>query len=328
MFNRAQARKIVADETGMSDTEKLNNLLEDIRAMVYALYSEVDYIPKAVMCFEVQCFLLECAKDCTNVYKGITLPPHLESVDGGWAMSEKHQFRMKDQWREWSPAVTDKHGCDLVISDVPTESPHELDIDPLGTFCQCGFISSSRADNGKAIHVKYITDDFVEHSESIKMANTLQLTSRRVRKFTSISFDDHCGSISLHQHPDARKLSEYAPGEVYPSFRRIKFENLPTCVTHVSIIATRRHVAMTSDSDIFEVSNRVAIQDLARHFKLKSIDRPKVSDINSAEYFEAKAKELMLGDLNRSKSKKRDRRVHFGKNVNIQEQVGLFRRGF
>lgn len=244
------------------DREFLVDQANRLREKMYNLYMQYEVAVDVEECFEVQDFC-RCGQ-CEESYNGITLPSYMNTVEAAWF--SKEPISLYSKWREAKVGIKPSADCRLAIYDMPGFYPTERDMSPCGCLDTIQFLCKSPQDNGKKIIFTYNDEAGEQHTEEVVLRSSGWIPAEfPVKSIKSIILPTQLrGGVSVRQANGGRILSEYAPHESVPSYRRIKVTGVPKgCV--VVIRASRKFTPLYEDHDIVETANRDAIEDGARH---------------------------------------------------------------
>lgn len=266
-----------------------------IREKLYNAYREFELEVDVEECFELQRFC-KCGT-CEASYQGITLPSYMETIEAAWHSREP--ITLYSKWRESKVGIKLAQDCQLASYDQPGFYPTERDLCP----CDCAdyiqFLAKSRLDDGKSVRIRYESDSGEDISEEVALRQGQWIgTSNRARFIKSIILPSNLyEGVNVRQPTGDRLLSEYAPGEAVPAYRRVKFTGL--CGKAVVIVrASRKFTPLYNDHDIVEFANRDVIEDVARHiFYVNSGSDSGL--IQKAEYHRTLYREALKGHQSR-----------------------------
>lgn len=244
------------------DRPLLVDMANRIREKMYNLYLQYELEVDVEECFEIQDFC-RCGQ-CEEYYKGVTLPSYMQTVEAAWA--SKQPINLYSKWRESKVGIAPSEDCKLAIYDMPGFYPTERDLFPCGCLDKIQFFPKSPLDAGKVVTISYVNEQNDTITEQVPLLRgSWSSIEGHASSIKSIILPTQLrGGVSVRQQTGARLLSEYAPHESVPSYRRIKVTGIK-CGCVVVIRASRQFTPLYEDHDIVETANRDAIEDAARH---------------------------------------------------------------
>lgn len=271
----SQALRWVESGAGISATNERDRAVEmanRVRRYFYNLYEEARQNFAVEGCFAVQEFCQNC-NDCGETYRGITLPKEFAGPEAAWRNDQP--IRMFGRWREYRWGIQGDPNCRLQFFDQGDDFPTERDIDPCGGAVRVTLRAMRREDCGKEVKLDYYDVDGQRFQERVTLHPDGVLTEREVRGFVRpggvVLPSGRKGMVVLAQE-DGRILSQYAPDESVPAYRRLKFTSGCDC-DQVLVRATRQYGEVFEDDDIVENNNILAWEAAARYLTfIKSTD--------------------------------------------------------
>lgn len=266
-----------------------------IRQMFYNLYREFEMEVDVTECFEVQCFSDNACVNCNSTYYGVTLPAHMQTVESAWDNSGT-PFDLYSKWRETKTGIKPRLDCQLASYDRPGTFPTERDL----TQATAVAVQPVKPeDAGKTVEVTYI--DIA--GEMQREALTLQMnggtaTTKLAVGIKSVVLPTLYGPVRLFQTCDNRLLSEYIPGELVPSYKRVKITGVEKG-GQVLIRASRQFVPVYWDTDIVETDNQEAIIN-AGYYVFYSGSGPETAMMNKAEFHRGRMRDALQGEAARN----------------------------
>lgn len=277
------------------DRQALVDMANRIRQVFYNLYKELDFEVDATECFQTQWF--KACHGCPRGYFGVTLPPHMMTVEAAWKSGQPLDLYTK--WREAKVGIRPSGDCLLASYDVPGRFPTEREIcAENGSYV--AVTTDNIADNSKEVEIIYIDPSGRQRRES------LQLTAGQPIATTDIATDiksvvlpsGRQGIITLKERCTGRVLSEYMPFELVPSYRRIKITGLCGSDT-VLVTANRQFLPVYYDTDIVETDNSEAIINAALYL-FYSDSGAEGGLIQKAGFHKNEMKEALKGEASRA----------------------------
>ncbi len=266
-----------------------------VREKLYNAYREFELEVDVEECFELQSFC-KCGL-CEDSYQGITLPSYMETIEAAWFSREP--ITLYSKWRESKVGIKFSQDCQLASYDMPGFYSTERDLCP----CDCPdfvqFLAKSRLDNGKIVRIRYESDSGEDIADDVPLVQGQWVgSSGKVKHIKSILLPSGLyDGVSVRQTNGDRMLSEYAPNESVPAYRRVKFTGL--CGKSVVIVrASRKFTPLFNDHDIVEFANRDVIEDVARHI-FYSNSGSDTGMIQKAEYHRSLYRESLKGAQSR-----------------------------
>lgn len=248
--------------TVSADRSFLVDQANRIREKLYNAYRDFELAVDVEECFELQQFC-QCGQ-CDESYMGITLPPYMQTVEAAWHSREP--ITLYTKWRESKVGIKRSADCQLASYDVPGFFPTERDLYPCGVPDRVQLLAKNRLDDGKLVRLTYEDVSGEERSVEIPLRQGAWMgPDEDVRAIKSVILPSNLREgVSIRQESGSRVLSEYAPNETVPAYKRVKITGL--CANSVIIVlASRKYTPLYFDHDIVEFASRDAIEDCARH---------------------------------------------------------------
>jgi hypothetical protein len=273
-----EATPIMAQAFGLKpdeDKPEVLSYLNKYRNLLYTLYNDFKLFDNVFHCICVDTFFQDCAGSCSSTYQAVTLPEDIAAVEAIWSYGRP--LTLHSRWRETHTGLG-VSGCSRVHSYEMAELfPTERD---LTEFTSLKIFTERDEDDEKCLKVRIINEKGREQTVTFKLIAEGWAVSRiKAKKILSVSLPpERSGFIRLAQM-DGRVLSEYAPWESIPAYRRHKLaDNCPK--GSVLIQGTKRFRPVFHDHDIVEVGNALVIEAAGNYFKFgdnttegKQIDR-------------------------------------------------------
>lgn len=297
----SKAKGWVSNGYGTCDDITLTEITNAIRQFFYSWYAELPVALDADECFQVQTFCVDCNR-CDDVYRGITLPRHIETVEAMWF--NNYTVQLFDRWRTWQQGMGEPHECNLAKYDVGHAFPTERDLIPNQPRVLWVKPMNS-ADRGKTVTIRgtAITGSPFEETLTLgaePVKTTLPL--RSIAKPGGVVKEPTVGRVIIGED-DGRILSYYAPDETVPAYTRIKITGLPAGCQFVNIRAARRFVELFDDFDVVETGNQNVWEAMARYLRLSKKPVKDADELRSMASDLSLAQKLMLGDKSRQTGK-------------------------
>jgi hypothetical protein len=159
--------------------------------------------------------------------------------------------------------------------------------------------AASNADTGKEVEIRYVAEDEKLHVEKVALAQGAgKRTRMQARKIDALILPTDLTGIVRLEQSDGRVLSEYAPYEHVPSYKRVKVTGAP-CDAVVAVTASRKYTPLYSDNDIAEFDDRNVIEHVGRHifYAESGADGP---TMNKSEFHRVKAIEMLHSKAGRT----------------------------
>lgn len=243
------------------DKPEIIKYVNKFRNVLYNSYASFELFNNVFHCIQVSTFKQDCTDCCSKCYEGFTLPPDIIAVEAIYNYGQP--LTLNSRWRE-SHTGLGIGGCGRVNAVEMAEMfPTERDL-------QCGstlkIFTEREEDADKCVHITVLT---LQNKETTLTLRTISdgwaVTKQKVKKILSVSLPpDRVGSIILAQN-DGYVLSEYAPWESVPSYRRFKISG--TCNGVVLVQGTRQFRKIYFDHDIVEVGDDLVIEAAGKYFK-------------------------------------------------------------
>ena len=279
------------------DRQRLVDAANRIRQMFYNLYREVELEVDVTECFELQCFKGKHCVACSDDYTGVTLPPHMNTVEAAWY--ERQPLNLYSKWRETKVGLKPSNDCVMASYDVPGVFPTERDI----SVCDGSLVSVQAldpADAGKRVEITYVDPSGKTQRESLELPKSGALpTSDLAIAIKSVVLPNgRVGVVKLKQACDDRVLSEYLPYERVPSYRRVKITGV--CPhNQVLLTANRQFQPVFWDTDIVETDNQEAIIN-AGHYVLYADSGADRAMMEKAGFHRSLMTEALKGEASRN----------------------------
>ena len=234
-----------------------------IRRIFYDLYREFEMEVDIEECFQAQDFS-HCA-GCPPKTSGITLPPYMQTVEAAWASSEP--LSLYGKWREYKTGLKCSSDNLRAVYKMPGFYATERDVCPYGAHC-VGLMARDVDDKDKKVKVTYRSETGVITEYVSLIFGGYRLLEQMAVEIKEVVLPAGLkGSVVIAQKDGddkVRILSEYAPHELVPSYRRVKITGVG-CDEVVVVRASRCYTDLFYDDDVVETDNRLAIENAARY---------------------------------------------------------------
>lgn len=284
------------EPSGECDRTKLFTWLNQARERMYQLYAEVSLF-EIVQCFALQTFYVDCQR-CDQYYEGVTLPRDFQTPEAMWL--NNIPIEMHSSWREWQQGIAPYCACGLEKFDMPGLFSSERDPVP-GLPKRISVHALLPADVGRTATIRGVDIFGNSKLESFKLTNAPQFTTHAMKSLLSgagFTKERSEGPVVLAQE-GGRVLSVYAPDETTPGYKRIKITGVRSGCDQVNIRAARRYFPVFRETDVVELDNRTAFEEMVRFLRINKKQNLDRSDIAAAAFHFNQAKGALLGDKSR-----------------------------
>ena len=304
---RSKIKKWITREAGTKDDARLNEMIERMRAYVYAQYERLDSVPHDVRCFKVQDF---CANPCdpNSCYRGISLPYGLQTIEAAWYTKPGETIAIMSDWYDYSKSRED-HTSTPVLARQVSKSPTYLDITPCGCADYISFLGQSAEDEGKKVNLVLVNESGIEiFEEELTLSHKCPAkTSNKVLKIDRVVLpDDLVGGVMVYQ--GSRVISNYSPSETVPMYPRYSLEEFNA--DYINVRASRELVELRSDNDLVEINDINEAIHFAKAINLHDVQKPDQQTINAAEYYQQKGEVGSRANKAREEGKRKAKQLH------------------
>lgn len=281
-------------ETVARNRDYLVDSANRVRQLFYNLYKEFELEVDVTDCFEVQEFTDNACVTCDGSYLGVTLPAHMQTVEAVWS-HRGTPFDLYSKWRETKTGIKPKMDCALATYDRPGTFPTERDLNKQSAL---SVQAVNPADAGKQVEIVYrdIGGETKREALVLQQVGGTATTNIAVG-IMSVVLPQLLGPVRLTQACDGRLLSEYLPGELVPSYKRIKVTGVSAC-DQILVRASRQFTPVYWDTDIVETDNQEAIINAGLYI-FYSGSGPEGQMLQKAEYHYSKMRDALHGEAAR-----------------------------
>lgn len=282
----AVAGPVMAEAMGYSwDKDRLEvvKYINKYRNLLFTEYNKFKLFDNVFHCICINNF---------EGYQGFTLPNDVLGVEA--VFSYGVPLKIRSRWREAHNGigVSGLPRVEAVTMAETFATERDLKkVSKLKIFCE------HEEDNDKKVYL-----EVVDASNKVKrIAFTLiydgfAVSPVKIRKILSVSLPNLRGSLKLMQE-DGYELSDYAPWETVPDYRRMKVAT--SCsASSVLVQGTQKFQKIYFDHEIVEVGNELIIESAGRYFKLGETTTES-KEIQTAELHLAKMSNYLLGEIAR-----------------------------
>ena len=222
----------------------------------------------------------------------------MQTPEAAW--HNRHPVKLFNKWRECRSGLKFDDSCKIEIYEVAGRFPTEIDIQNNGCPTAIKFRVECEADVGRTAIVQYIDANGRQEEEIIELHRDYSATEGQALKIEQVILDDQLqGGVKIAQM-NGTIISEYGPEETVPSYRRFKVTGLKDD-SQIAVRANRKYIPLFFDTDTVETDNQLAIEEMARYFRLNDSSDAELKQ--QASIHAKNAKGYLLGEKSRDLGK-------------------------
>ncbi len=266
-----------------SDRRECIETLNRVRLLLYTSYEKFKLFDDVFHCICVTSF---------NGYRGFTLPNDVLGVEAVYRHGVP--LTLRSRWRESHTGFGcgKQSRCEAVL--MAETFATERDINKI---TKIKIFTEHEDDNGKKAFIEVIDAS----NRQKKIAFTLigqgfAVSPVKVKKILSVSLPTLVGSLLLAQD-DGYELSNYAPWESVPNYRRMKISD-GNCPAVVLVQGTRKFQKVYFDADVVEVGNQLIIEEATSYFKMQA-GTSEAAELQASEFHLKKMAGYLTSEISR-----------------------------
>lgn len=287
----SQALPIMGKALGLKVSEDKPEIISEINRMReywFTKYDEFELFNR-FECICVTQFKELCGTGCCNEYNGFTLPAGFDSVEAIYDYG--YPVTLHSRWRESHFGLGTASCSRTNATEMAQTFPTERDLKEPSAL---KIFTEREEDDEKCVRVTVVTVHGKETTLTFKLDENGWVTSRtKVKKIISVSLPpERVGSIKLAQN-DGYVLSEYAPWESAPQYKRFKLNQ--GCCKHAVLVHGRQSFRpIYFDHEIVEIGNGLIIEAFGKYSKFGD-NTSDGNELQTGQYWLNEMKSLLNG---------------------------------
>jgi hypothetical protein len=230
-------------------------------------------------------------------YYGVPVPPDVDGVEAVWSCGDP--LLIRSRWREAHFGLGVHSLGRVEVISAAQQFPTERD---LGKASKIKIFTEHEDDAGKVVKLEVLDQNCRSKCIALTLiGDGFAVSPYKISQIISVSLPaERKGALVLAQD-DGRVLSEYAPWETVPAYRRLKI-NDRKCASTVVVQASQKYIPVHFDQDVVEVGNQLIIEAAARFFKYGETTTES-KEITRAEYDRAEMDRLLKSAIARQRGR-------------------------
>lgn len=273
----------VLNKSWEADRRECVEILNRVRLLQFTSYEKFKLFDNVFHCI--------CVTDFQG-YRGFTLPNDILGVEAVYRHGVP--LTLRSRWRESHTGFGcgQQPPCDAVLMAETFATERDLK-----KTTKVKIFTEHDDDNGKKVFLEVI--DATNRQKKIcftLVGKGFAVSPVKIKKILSVSLPSLVGSLLLSQE-DGYELSNYAPWESVPTYRRMKISD-GNCPELVLVQGTQKFQEVYFDEDVVEIGNRLVLEEGASYFKM-SANTSDAAELQAAEFHLTKMANYLKSEIAR-----------------------------